>query len=55
MTLKKMPNWAAVRESAISGELDAYHMLSPMPIAISLGLGSTAFPIKLASIENING
>lgn len=55
VTLKKMPNWAAVRESAIAGELDAYHMLSPMPIAISLGLGSSAFPIKLASIENING
>ncbi len=55
VTLKRMPNWAAVRESAIAGELDAYHMLSPMPIAMSLGLGSTAFPIKLASIENING
>lgn len=51
----KMPNWAAVRDSAIAGELDAYHMLSPMPIAITMGLGSTAFPIKLASIENING
>ncbi|MGG6296365.1 ABC transporter substrate-binding protein [Leptolyngbya sp. AN02str] len=51
----KMPNWAAVRDSAIAGELDAYHMLSPMPIAITLGLGSAAFPIKLASIENING
>jgi nitrate/nitrite transport system substrate-binding protein len=55
VTLKKMPNWAAVRDSAIAGELDAYHMLSPMPIAITLGLGSASFPIKLASIENING
>ena len=53
--VKKMPNWAAVRDSAIAGELDAYHMLSPMPIAITLGLGSAAFPIKLASIQNING
>ena len=51
----KMRNWAAVRDSAIAGELDAYHMLAPMPIAITLGLGSTSFPIKLASIENING
>ncbi|NJL97822.1 MAG: ABC transporter substrate-binding protein [Synechococcaceae cyanobacterium SM2_3_2] len=51
----KLPSWAAVRDSAIAGELDAYHMLSPMPISITLGLGSTAFPIKLASIENING
>ncbi|MDX1978149.1 MAG: CmpA/NrtA family ABC transporter substrate-binding protein [Pseudanabaenaceae cyanobacterium bins.68] len=53
--LVKMPSWAAVRDSAIAGELDAYHMLSPMPISISLGLGSTMFPIRLASIENING
>jgi nitrate/nitrite transport system substrate-binding protein len=30
-------------------------MLSPMPISITLGLGSAAFPIRLASIENING
>ncbi len=55
VTVKKMPNWAAVRDSAIAGELDAYHMLSPMPIAITMGLGSATFPIKLASIENING
>ncbi len=55
VTVRKLPNWAAVRDSAIAGELDAYHMLSPMPIAISIGLGSAAIPIKLASIENING
>ncbi len=51
----KMPNWAAVRDSAIAGELDAYHMLAPMPIAMTLGLGSAAFSVKLASIENNNG
>jgi len=51
----KMPSWGAVRDSAIAGELDAYHMLAPMPIAMTLGLGSEAFSVKLASIENING
>jgi nitrate/nitrite transport system substrate-binding protein len=51
----KMPSWAAVRDSAIAGELDAYHMLAPMPIAMTLGLGSSTFGVKLASIENING
>jgi nitrate/nitrite transport system substrate-binding protein len=55
VSVVKMPNWAAVRDSAIAGELDAYHMLSPMPIAMTMGLGSAAFPVKLASIENING
>lgn len=53
--LVKMSSWAEVRDSAIAGELDAYHMLSPMPLVISLGLDSIKFPIKLASIENING
>jgi len=53
--LVKMQSWSQVRDSAIAGELDAYHMLSPMPLAMSLGLGSGRFPIKLASIENING
>lgn len=51
----KMPSWGAVRDSAIAGELDAYHMLAPMPIAMTLGLGSGSFGVKLASIENING
>ncbi|AUC60482.1 ABC-type cyanate uptake system substrate-binding component CynA [Cyanobacterium sp. HL-69] len=51
----KMPSWGAVRDSAIAGELDAYHMLAPMPIAMTLGLGSATFGVKLASIENING
>ena len=51
----KMPSWGAVRDSAIAGELDAYHMLAPMPIAMTLGLGSSSFGVKLASVENING
>ncbi|GAC1441461.1 MAG: CmpA/NrtA family ABC transporter substrate-binding protein [Vulcanimicrobiaceae bacterium] len=53
--LVKLPGWAALRDKAVSGELDAFHMLSPMPLALSLGLGSAKVPIKLASIENING
>ena len=55
VTLMKYASWPLVRDAAISGELDAYHMLAPMPISMSLGLGSTAFPMKLASIENNNG
>ena len=51
----KMPSWGAVRDSAIAGELDAYHMLAPMPISMTLGLGTAPFSVKLASIENING
>ncbi|TVQ11847.1 MAG: ABC transporter substrate-binding protein [Leptolyngbya sp. DLM2.Bin27] len=54
-TTVRMPSWGAVRDSAIAGELDAYHMLAPMPIAMTLGLGSPTFGVRLASIQNING
>jgi nitrate/nitrite transport system substrate-binding protein len=53
--LMKYASWSVVRDAAIAGELDAYHMLAPMPIAMSLGLGSSPFSVKLASIENNNG
>jgi nitrate/nitrite transport system substrate-binding protein len=36
-------------------EHDASHFLSPMPIAMSLGLGSTATPTSVATIQNVNG
>ncbi|TVP64973.1 MAG: twin-arginine translocation signal domain-containing protein [Leptolyngbya sp. LCM1.Bin17] len=55
VTLMKYASWSVVRDAAIAGELDAYHMLAPMPISMSLGLGSSPFPMKLASIENNNG
>lgn len=55
VTLMKYAGWSVVRDAAIAGELDAYHMLAPMPISMSLGLGSSPFPMRLASIQNNNG
>ena len=51
----KSAGWAIVRDKTINKEFDASHMLAPMPIAISLGLGSTATPFTVPAIENING
>ena len=36
----KTAGWAVIRDKTINKEYDAAHMLAPMPIAISLGLGS---------------
>lgn len=55
VTLLKTAGWAVVRDKVMNKEYDASHMLSPMPLAISLGLGSQAQPIDVAAIENING
>jgi nitrate/nitrite transport system substrate-binding protein len=55
VSLMKTAGWAVVRDKTLNGEYDASHMLSPMPLAISLGLGSTATPMVVPVIENING
>ena len=52
----KTAGWALIREQAMSGEYDAAHMLSPMPLAITLGVGaSRAVPWTMPAVENING
>ena len=51
----KTAGWALVRDKMIKQEYDATHFLSPMPLAISLGLGSNAVPMNVATIQNING
>ncbi|TVR77945.1 MAG: nitrate ABC transporter substrate-binding protein [Rhodospirillales bacterium] len=51
----KTAGWAVVRDMSLAGEYDAAHMLTPMPLAISLGAGSTAAPWTMPAVENING
>src|ERR1700710_312656 len=51
----KTAGWAVIRDKTINKEYDAAHMLSPMPIAISLGVGSQPIPYTAPAIENING
>lgn len=48
--------WAVIRDRAIAREYDAAHMLAPMPVAMSLGVGvAQPQPFAVAAIENING
>lgn len=51
----KAAGWAIIRDKTINKEFDAAHMLAAMPLAISLGLGSTSIPMSVAAIENVNG
>src|SRR6202165_4376430 len=51
----KTAGWAVIRDKTINKEYDAAHMLSPMPLAITLGAGSNAIPYAAPAIENING
>ncbi|MGA0882875.1 MAG: CmpA/NrtA family ABC transporter substrate-binding protein [Burkholderiaceae bacterium] len=51
----KTAGWAVVRDKALNKEYDAAHMLSPMPLAISLGAGAAPQPYTMPAVENING
>lgn len=51
----KAAGWAMIRDWAASNQVDCAHMLSPMPIAMTMGIGSTAVPFYMPAIENING
>ena len=51
----KTAGWAVIRDKTINKEYDAAHMLSPMPLAITMGVGSNAIPYTMPAVENING
>ena len=51
----KTAGWAVVRDKTLNREYDAAHMLAPMPLAITLGLGSNPVPFVVPAIENVNG
>jgi len=53
--LVKTPGWGVIRDRVMNKEHDASHFLSPMPIAMTLGLGSEPFPTSVATIQNNNG
>jgi nitrate/nitrite transport system substrate-binding protein len=51
----KTAGWAVIRDKTLNKEYDAAHMLAPMPLAISLGVGSNPTPFTMPAVENING
>ncbi|MDM0045359.1 ABC transporter substrate-binding protein [Variovorax dokdonensis] len=53
--LNKTAGWALIRDKMLNKEYDASHFLSPMPLAISMGMGSNRSAMKVASIQNTNG
>ncbi|MBW8721153.1 MAG: ABC transporter substrate-binding protein, partial [Polaromonas sp.] len=53
--LNKTAGWALIRDKMINKEHDASHFLSPMPLAMTMGLGSNQVNMNVASIQNTNG
>jgi ABC-type nitrate/sulfonate/bicarbonate transport system substrate-binding protein len=45
LTLVKESSWASIRDRLIVGHFDAAHMLGPMAVSTTLGIGHVAVPI----------
>lgn len=55
VTLKAEASWANLRDDLLLGELDAAHMLAPMPLAATLGVASPRHPVITALGLALNG
>lgn len=55
VTLKAEASWASLRDRLVVGQFDAAHMLAPMVLATSLGLGGWEKPLLTACVLNLNG
>jgi len=55
LNLVRQPSWSALRDMLALGHLDAAQMLSPMPVAMSLGMGGLTAQIDCLMILSVNG
>ncbi|WP_299628444.1 CmpA/NrtA family ABC transporter substrate-binding protein [uncultured Tateyamaria sp.] len=55
LNLLRQPSWAALRDLLALKHLDVAHMLSPMPVAMSLGLSGPPVQIDAPLVLSANG
>jgi len=55
LNLVRQPSWSALRDMLALGHLDAAQMLSPMPVAMSIGLGGLPSRVDTLMVLSVNG
>lgn len=55
LRLHAAPSWSVLRDRLALGSLDAAHMLAPVPVAMSMGLGGLPVPLAVPSLLSVNG
>lgn len=55
LDLKRAPSWSSLRDMLAFGQVDAAHMLAPVPVATALGLGSVGAPLDALMVLSLNG
>lgn len=55
LKLLQQPSWSALRDRLAFGQIDFAHMLSPMPLAMSLGVSGKKTLIDALMVLSVNG
>lgn len=55
LQLHREPTWSSLRDKLVFGQFDAAHMLSPVPVATSMGLGGVSKRLDVLSVLSVNG
>ncbi|MHA3978801.1 ABC transporter substrate-binding protein [Halovulum sp. GXIMD14794] len=55
LNLLRAPSWSSVRDMLAFGRAEAAHMLSPVPVAMALGIGGVASSISALMVTSLNG
>ncbi len=55
LNLLRSPSWSTLRDKLCFGNLDAAHMLAPVPVAGALGLGGPMVQLEALSVLSVNG
>lgn len=55
LDLVRAPSWSTLRDMLAFARVDAAHMLSPVPVAMAIGIGGVASPISALMVLSANG
>ncbi|MGD9918880.1 MAG: CmpA/NrtA family ABC transporter substrate-binding protein [Paenirhodobacter sp.] len=55
LTLAAAPSWSTLRDQLMLGQIEAAHMLFPMPVAAALGLSGIGTRIDILQVLSLNG
>ncbi|NVO12434.1 MAG: ABC transporter substrate-binding protein [Rhodoplanes sp.] len=55
LVLVRETSWANIRDKLVFGHFDAAHMLAPLAVATTLGLGHVALPLAAPVVLNLGG
>jgi ABC-type nitrate/sulfonate/bicarbonate transport system substrate-binding protein len=55
LRLHREPSWSALRDRLLWGGLQAAHMLAPLPVALSAGIGGMRAAVDALMVLSVNG